>query len=80
MVRVRYKSRTSTTFLSASQRFNLTQEREAYLLVCYHQHVIDPNPGVAGLSGAGQNQGMKITLLFVLALAVIPYQNGGAYE
>ena len=27
---------------------------------------------VAGLSGAGQNEGMKKTLLFVLALAVIP--------
>ena len=27
---------------------------------------------VAGLSGAGQNQGMKKALLFVLALAVIP--------
>ena len=30
---------------SASQRRDITQEREAHLLVRYHQHVIDPNPG-----------------------------------
>jgi hypothetical protein len=30
---------------SASQRLDLTQECEAHLLVRYHPHVIDPNPG-----------------------------------